>query len=232
MTNPFENDPRYLDVLKAMEFGGEGGGVSLYRVLPRGEAEFIWYSVGSGNVDDEPFNDDGDILGEYEDITEYLDNNVAQLAYYYLDFAVPEYRDAIFAAFVRSLREIQRQMNFLHPIRHILGEKDFCSWSAWQKQLKLTAPYDKVIVHSAFGENPALELVIDYDAVKNSQHLLDTIYMGLVQCSAPAGTYGKAWQLYDLINYRNLDFPHDDRRDRLYDAGVKQGGHWVVYGLG
>jgi hypothetical protein len=69
-------------------------------------------------------------------------------------------------------------------------------------------------VHSAFGENPALELVIDYDAVKNSQHLLDTIYMGLVQRSAPAGTYGKAWQLYDVINCRNLDFPHDDRRDR------------------
>ncbi len=232
MTNPFESDPQYLDVLRVMELGGEGGGETLYRVLPKGEARFIWYSVSSGGIDEEWGSSAGDILGEYEDIVEYLNVHAHLLACYYLEFAVSEYRDTIFGAFMRSLREIQLQKNSMHSIRDVLGENEFGSWSAWQKQLKLTAPYDRLIVHSAFGTSPTLELVIDYDAVKNSQHLLDTVYLGLVHPFAPPGTYGKAWQLYDLINCRSLDFPHDDRRDRLYDAGVKQGGRWVVYGVG
>jgi hypothetical protein len=47
--------------------------------------------------------------------------------------------------------------------------------------------------------------------------------------SLPPNTYGKRWLLYDLVNCRPLVLPRDDRADRLFDAGLKQGGQWVVY---
>lgn len=231
MKNPFEDDNRYLDVLKALELGGEGGSVTLYRVLPRGEANFVWYAVGSGNVDDEPFTIEDDILGDYEDITDYLNQNVAQLAMFYLEYADPAYREQIFAAFLKSVRGMRRESSFLNPLEHTLGNAPGGSWCAWQKSLQLTAPRDRIVIHSGFGESPVLEMTIDYAALHNTQQLLDTVYMGLVGRLVPTGSYGKAWQIYDLINCRPLHFPRDDRNDQLRDAGITQGGRWLVHGL-
>lgn len=229
-TDIFDED-MYLDVHKALQLGGEGGSVTLYRVLPRGEANFVWYAVGSGGFDDEPFTMDDDILGDYEDITDYLNQSVSQLAMYYLEYADPAYREQIFSAFLESIRGMRREPSFLHPLQHVLGDAPAGSWCAWQKSLQLTAPRDRIVIHSGFGESPVLEMAIDYAALRSTQQLLDVVYMGLVGRHAPAGSYGKAWQLYDLISCRQLAFPRDDRGDHLREAGITQGGRWLVHGL-
>lgn len=231
MTNPFEHDPRYLDVLEVMQLGGEGGSETLYRVLPKGEANFIWYAVGSGRFDDELFDEDCYILGDYEDIGEYLLQKLPHLASYYLEHADPAFSDQIFSGFITSLREMSRQPAFQNPISNILCDSPAGSWCAWQKHLHLVTAYEKLVIHSALVESPVLELTLDREVLSSGQQLLDTLYMTLAHLFAPPGSYGSRWQLYDLIGCRQIHFPRDDRLDSLRDAGISLGGRWVIYGL-
>ncbi len=219
---------KYLDVLKVLEFGAEGGSEALYRLLPYGSASFIWRtygnSIGEDDAGDEVWEGFSD---EFEDISEYLigrSGMLAGLGPLYID---PNFRDVIFKAFMQSLRDpVQNHAQWL------FGELNSDGWRRWQTLLQLRASYDEIVVHSAFGNNPVRQVTFDYDSVKTVQEMLNAIYMSLLHSFMPAATYGRRWRLYDLVECRELSLPRDDREDPLYDAGIKQGGQWVVYGVG
>jgi hypothetical protein len=217
------DENEYVDVLKALEFGGEGGSESLYRLLPYGEANFTWRTYGSGGVDDEESYED-DYINEYESLTAYLLDSSDTLSGFVPLYIDAQFRDEVFAAFLKSIRSPT-----MFPRPDIFTETDFYGWPLWQKIFNLRPDYETITVYSAFGPNPIMQLRFAYEEIKNVQILLNCIYNAVVVQSQPPNTYGKRWLLYDLVNCRPLVLPRDDRADRLFEAGLKQGGQWVVY---
>jgi|GEM_PF-5895002 len=224
----FKSD-KYLDVLKVLELGGEGGSEALYRLLPYGESRFVWRtfgnSIGEDDAGEEAWEDYSD---EIEDISEYLNQRQEILAALHPLHIDAGFRDQIFTAFMQSVRQlssVDTQARLFQTARRwgLAG-----SWPEWQKHLQLTADNGTLVIHSAFGANAITQISIDYEGLRNVQQLLDHVYNALLVGSKPPGTYGKHWLLYDLIGFDELVLPRDDRADSLYDAGVRQGGRWVA----
>lgn len=223
---------KYLDVLKVLEFGAEGGSEALYRLLPYGESRFVWRtfgnSIGEDDAGEEAWQDYSD---EYEDIVEYLNLRAETLAALQPLHIDAEFRDQIFTAFMQSIRQpssLDTQARLFQTARRwgLAG-----SWPDWQKHLQLRADSDTLVIHSAFGANAITQIIIDYERLRNVQELLDLVYNALLVGSKPPGTYGKQWLLYDLISFDELVLPRDDRGDRLFDAGIRQGGRWVAHAI-
>lgn len=237
---------KYLDILKVLEFGAEGGRETLYRLLPYGEVQFTWRTYGTSIGEDDggtrgaegrrrhgwqetsTARDEtwGDYTEEFEDISEYLIHRTKALAGLIPEYIDVNFRDQVFKAFVDSLRD----PDMCHP-QWLFGELNGGGWERWQKQLQLCADYHEITIHSAVFANPIRSICLDYDSVKTVQQLLNAIYLSLLHTTTPARSYGRHWRLYDLVNCQGFVLPHDDRDDRLYDAGIKQGGQWVVYGV-
>lgn len=219
---------KYLDKLKVIELGAEGGSEALYRLLPYGSANFIWRTYGNGigenEAGEEVWEDHSD---EYEDISEYLIQRTPSLAGLYPEHVDVGFRDQVFKALVDSFREPG-----MHHMQRLFGEPNAHGWSRWQNLLQLRASYDEVVIHSAFGMNPIRKICLDYDSVKTVRQMLNTVYLSLLHTFIPTRAYGRLWRLYDIVNCREFVLPHDDRDDRLYDAGITQGGQWMVYGGG
>ena len=217
---------KYLDVLKVLELAAEGGGETLYRLLPYGATQFVWRTYGNSIGEDEAGEETWeDFSNEYESLTEYLIDRNSMLAALYPLHVDAAFRSEIFMGFFNSVRNARS----ISPT-WLFGETSlFGNWPQWQKLLQLSESYDKIELYSTFTRNPIEVLQLDPTAISSAQHLLNVVYNALLIGVVPQHSYGRRWKLYDLVKCRELNLPHDDRDDSLRQLGITGGGKWVVY---
>jgi hypothetical protein len=222
-------ESKYLDILKVIELGTEGGSEILYRLLPFGSAQFIWRtygtSIGESETGDEEWSDFGD---EYEDIAEYLLKRSQMLIHLIPLYIDTMYRDQVFHAVVDSFRQyfmLSNQGGMFEDTQHGPVERN---WHYWQEHLKIPREGTQLVIYPTFGPGAFAELRLNYDAIPTVQSLLNITYQALLAGQVPQGSYGKAWQLFDVVGAAALVLPRDDRAERLRAKGILPGSRYFL----